>query len=457
MGRPIKKGSTDQSTVIRIIDSTTGLPENAVEHNTSGIDLWWRREKETKTSITEVALAALDSAHSDGGIKLIGDGYYRLDLPDAAVVAGSGENGVMVGGTVTGMIVIGCYIPLVDYDPYDSVRAGLTALPNATADAAGGLPISNAGGLDIDAKLANTNEVTAARMGALTDWINGGRLDLLLDAIPTTAMRGTDNAALASVVGALNDAAADGDPTTTDTAMKYVKQLINILIGTSGVVVFPAEAAPTNAVSLAEVIRAIHADVTGLNGSAMVGTNNAALASGVDVIKIHGTAINESSAGRIAGNFTTFWDNADAITAKTVDDIGAPASGGGSPLILGAGDVGDFKKNGVVHFFWNTIDRSGAAAAPSTAGTLRIYVDDGTGEITAPTGITDTRAFDGVTGLHECKVSLNSATQGAYAIGKNYSVILVGAVIDTKTVNAKIGSFSIENRWANVHWEYGGK
>jgi hypothetical protein len=61
----------------------------------------------------------------------------------------------------------------------------MTALPNAAADAAGGLPISYAGGLDIDTKLANTNEITAARMGALTDWINGGRLDLILDDILT--------------------------------------------------------------------------------------------------------------------------------------------------------------------------------------------------------------------------------------------------------------------------------
>ncbi len=69
----------------------------------------------------------------------------------------------------------------MDFD--DAVRGGMTSLPNANADAAGGLAISDAGGLDMDAKLANTNEVTAARMGALTDWINGGRLDLLLDAI----------------------------------------------------------------------------------------------------------------------------------------------------------------------------------------------------------------------------------------------------------------------------------
>ena len=35
---------------------------------------------------------------------------------------------------------------------------------------------------------------TETRLQALTDWLNGGRLDVLLDAIPTTAMRGTDSA-----------------------------------------------------------------------------------------------------------------------------------------------------------------------------------------------------------------------------------------------------------------------
>jgi len=165
-----------------------------------------------------------------------------------------------------------------------SATRGLTgtAVPAAAADAAGGIPISDAGGLDLDTQLANTHEVTAARMGVLTDWINGGRLDLILDIIAAdvvnldgAAMRGTDNAALASVVGALTDAAAAGDPTTADTVMQYVKQLINVLVGTTGVTAFPAEAGPANNVSLAEVLRAIHVDVTGLNGDAMRGTDSA--------------------------------------------------------------------------------------------------------------------------------------------------------------------------------------
>jgi len=109
--------------------------------------------------ITEAALTALTDAHSDGGIEPIGNGYYRLDLPDAAVA--DGASGVLVEGTVTGMIVIGNYITLVDYDPFDGVRLGLTALPDAAADAAGGLPVSDAGGLALDVQAASVAAIEA--------------------------------------------------------------------------------------------------------------------------------------------------------------------------------------------------------------------------------------------------------------------------------------------------------
>ena len=77
--------------------------------------------------------------------------------------------------------------------------------------------------------------------------------------------------------------------------------------------------------------------------TAMRGTDSAALASGVDVTKVHGSALSETTGGRLAANMSTFWDNADAATSKTVDDVGAPAAGGGSPLVLGACEVVDFK------------------------------------------------------------------------------------------------------------------
>jgi len=108
----ITKGSTDQSVELRIIDSTDGTPETGVVYNTSGIDLWYRRQGAAKTSITEASLSALTDAHSDGGFLHIGDGVYRLDLPDAAVA--SGADWVAVGGTVTGMIVVGGRVRLAD-------------------------------------------------------------------------------------------------------------------------------------------------------------------------------------------------------------------------------------------------------------------------------------------------------------------------------------------------------
>jgi len=131
----VKKGSTDRSVTIKIVDSTTGAPETAVEHNTSGIDLWYRREGAATTSITEAALTALTDAHSDGGIEHVGDGYYRLDLPDAAFATGA--NYVDVGGAVTGMIVIGGRVRLVDYDPEDASTLGLTGVATPTNITAG--------------------------------------------------------------------------------------------------------------------------------------------------------------------------------------------------------------------------------------------------------------------------------------------------------------------------------
>lgn len=141
--RPVKAGTTDVSVVIRIVDSTDGTPETGVVYNTSGIDIRYRRDGATDTAITEATLAALDTAHSDGGFLHIGNGYYRVDLPDAAVAAGS--TGVLVHGTVTGMVVIGCYVPLVAFDPYDTVRMGLTALPNVASGNSGAIPTVGTG------------------------------------------------------------------------------------------------------------------------------------------------------------------------------------------------------------------------------------------------------------------------------------------------------------------------
>lgn len=109
-GRPIVAGSVNESTVVRIIDSTTGLPEEGVTSATAGLNLWYRREGAALVNLTESDLTLLTDAHSDGGMLHIDDGYYRVDVPDAAFASGVG--GVQIGGTATGMVVVGTYHPI---------------------------------------------------------------------------------------------------------------------------------------------------------------------------------------------------------------------------------------------------------------------------------------------------------------------------------------------------------
>lgn len=172
--RPVVAGTTDVSAIIRIVDSTDGTPETGVVYNTSGIDIRYRRDGATDTAITEATLAALDTAHSDGGFLHIGNGYYRIDLPDAACA--SGANGVLVHGTVTGMVVIGTYIPLVAVNPYDTVRMGLTALPNVASGNSGAIPTVGTGTAQIS--------VSGGRAAADVTYWNGSVLTGKTGAFP---------------------------------------------------------------------------------------------------------------------------------------------------------------------------------------------------------------------------------------------------------------------------------
>ena len=113
--RQIPKGSTNRSVDLYIIDATDGTPEVGVAWNTAGIDLKYRRDLEAAVSVTEATLAALTTAHTDGGFLEIGNGAYRFDLPDAAWATGADH--VTVYGTVTGMIVLPVTVQLVGYDP----------------------------------------------------------------------------------------------------------------------------------------------------------------------------------------------------------------------------------------------------------------------------------------------------------------------------------------------------
>lgn len=156
--------------------------------------------------VDATALAATDSAHADNKAIEIDatdqPGLYRVDWPDAAFAAGVSEVilTVKVATAFTEHLAVQIDPPVnvtrisddsaaadnleSACDNYSATR-GLTgtALPAAAADAAGGVSVSDAGGLDLDALNTAAVRLTAARAQVLDDWINAGRLDAILDLI----------------------------------------------------------------------------------------------------------------------------------------------------------------------------------------------------------------------------------------------------------------------------------
>lgn len=205
----IKKATTSKLIEVFISDSssTTGSGLTGLVYNSSSLTAYYMRNgASSAVSITLVTMT-LGTWVSGGFVEVDAvnmPGVYQVGLPNAIIALGV-DSVVLHFKGATNMAPLPLELQLVSYDPNDAIRMGLTALPNAVSNAAGGLPISIAGGLNLDTQLANTNEITAVRMATLTDWINGGRLDLILDIIAAdvinidgASMRGTDSAALAS-------------------------------------------------------------------------------------------------------------------------------------------------------------------------------------------------------------------------------------------------------------------
>jgi len=341
-------------------EPVTGLLFSDIE---TGGSASYARQGAARVDLTLITLASASAAHADGGFILVDDtnmpGVYRCDFPDLAFATGVDEVSLaLVIASANNAVAAPLKVQILAVDLRDAVRGGMTALPNAAADAAGGLPLSDAGGLDLDSRLdadvssrlaptvaARTLDITAAGNAGI-DWANVENPTTVLDLAGTdiqlvdttttnTDMRGTDSAALASVLGALADAAAAGDPTSADTIMQYLKQLINTLEGTVGIPTYPASVDPANNVSLAEAIRAISDDVTGVAGSAMRGTDSALLAASaptnfgdlaitvttgrVDVGNWLGSAVNALIAGRVDSNTQAMGANVMTAAAAAAD------------------------------------------------------------------------------------------------------------------------------------------
>jgi hypothetical protein len=156
--------------------------EESVAYNAGGLELIWHftttAGATSATVVTPTTGGAYDWAHQDGGM-------YTIEIPASggASINNNAEGfgwftGVATGvlpwrGPIIGFRAAGLNNALID-DAYSATRglAG-TALPAAAADAAGGLPISDAGGLDLDAQVKTAVNAIKAKTDSLTFTVAG--------------------------------------------------------------------------------------------------------------------------------------------------------------------------------------------------------------------------------------------------------------------------------------------
>lgn len=145
MKQLIQVGTTSKRMVVKVYDSssTTGAALTGLAYNSAGLAWYYWREDTGNAGGTSVTLASSTrGTWTSGAFKEIDatnmPGYYEIGIPDAALASGSKWVVMSIRGA-TNMLAVDIEIELVAFDPFDAVRLGLTALPNANAGASGGL------------------------------------------------------------------------------------------------------------------------------------------------------------------------------------------------------------------------------------------------------------------------------------------------------------------------------
>ena len=195
-------------------------------YNAAGLELIWHftttAGATSATVVTPTTGGAYDWAHQDGGM-------YTIEIPASGGASINNDTegfgwftGVATGvlpwrGPVIGFRAAGLNNALID-DAYSATRglAG-TALPDAAADAAGGLPISDAGGLDLDTYIKRIEgAITATILGRIDAAIStrsSHTAAAVADAVWDEAV--ADHAGVGSTGAALAAAGGSGDPWAT--------------------------------------------------------------------------------------------------------------------------------------------------------------------------------------------------------------------------------------------------
>lgn len=163
-----RAGTTSKIVRVFIQDSsqTDGRGLTGLVFNSGSLTAYYIKEGDASPTVITLVTATVGTWTSSGFVQIDATnmpGWYELHLPNAAIASGK-STGVMLKGAAN-MVQTVLEIELEAVDNQDTVRLGLTALPNAAAGANGGLPTGNASGQVAVATIAS-GAITATAIAA---------------------------------------------------------------------------------------------------------------------------------------------------------------------------------------------------------------------------------------------------------------------------------------------------
>lgn len=357
-----KLGSTSEIWQIFIRDSssTTGAGLAGLTSGTGGLIAYYHRD--TDTTATAISLTSMTSGtFTSSGFKEIDathmPGWYQFCPPNAALASGAKSVGIHLQGAAN-MAPLPIEVQLTGFDIDDAVRGGMTAMPNANAEAAGGLYTrgtgagqikqSNNGRIDSDVQTIVNGAIAAATFAANA-----------LDAVWSTAVRlltaGT-NIVLAKGTGVtgFNDLDAAGVRTAVGLASANLDTQL-------GAIKTDVDAIPTT--SYSSDISAIKSKTDNLpsdpaDESLIIDATNAIV-----------TILGSPAGASLAADVAAVKSDTGAIKAKTDNLPASPASSGdvssAQSAIIAAmpAPLSTYKKNiAVTGYMFRLYDTSGAPA-----------------------------------------------------------------------------------------------
>jgi hypothetical protein len=335
----ILAGSTSQTINIFIQDSssTTGAGLTGLVFNSGSLTAYYALPRAAATSIT-LATQTVTGSYSSGGFVEISSsnmpGWYRFDIPDAAIASGRFSNIHFKGAS--NMAPLPIEIELTGWNNQDAVHGGMSALPNTACTTNASLLTSGTGTDQISVtsgrvdtgKISGTSQ-TARDIGAsvlLSSGTGTGQLSFTSGVVKSDpwpiALPGSYTSGTAGYI--LGNLAAGADPWSTALPGAYSSGQAGFLVGTYVNASIAAVKAKTDSLTFT-VSNQVDANALKIGGTTQTGRDL-----GASVLLSNGTGTGQVSlsSGRVAVQSNTVTDvGLNNFEFVMVDSAGIPRTG----------------------------------------------------------------------------------------------------------------------------------